>query len=103
MDGLHWPGYEIVCHSSVVEVVLEIPALFEDILILLRLRETDGLIYLYNIGKNKCCFNIDHPPGSFDAPCASWVVALLFENGTHSKSECRCNSRIRLTAFAAAF
>jgi hypothetical protein len=31
-----WPplaGYEIVCHFSVVEVVLERPALFEDILI----------------------------------------------------------------------
>ena len=34
MDGLHWPGYGIVCHFSVDEVVLEIPALFEDILLL---------------------------------------------------------------------
>ena len=34
MDGLHWPGYEIVCHFSVDEVALEIPAFFEDILIL---------------------------------------------------------------------
>jgi hypothetical protein len=39
-----WPplaGYEIVCHFSVVEVVLGIPALFEDILILLRLGESN--------------------------------------------------------------
>ncbi len=42
MDGLHWPEYEIVCHLSVDEVVLEIPALFEDILLLQAvLGETD--------------------------------------------------------------
>jgi hypothetical protein len=33
MDGLHWPGYGNGFDFSVVEVVLGIPALFEDILI----------------------------------------------------------------------
>jgi hypothetical protein len=34
MDGLHWPGYGIGFDFSVVEVVLGIPALFEDILMI---------------------------------------------------------------------
>jgi hypothetical protein len=33
MDGLHWPEYGDGFPFSVVEVVLEIPALFEDILL----------------------------------------------------------------------
>jgi hypothetical protein len=32
MDGLHWPEFWDRFHFSVDEVVLEIPALFEDIL-----------------------------------------------------------------------
>ena len=35
MDGLQWPGYGIGFDFRVVEVVLEIPALFEDILMVL--------------------------------------------------------------------
>jgi hypothetical protein len=34
MDGLHWPGYGLGFDFSVVEVVLGIPALFEDILMI---------------------------------------------------------------------
>jgi hypothetical protein len=48
MDGLHWPGYGIGFDFSVVEVVLEIPTLFEDILMVpivwANLTETESCV-----------------------------------------------------------
>jgi hypothetical protein len=80
MDGLHWPGYGIGFDFSVVEVVLEIPALFEDILMIpvvwANLTETQLLL-------------VEASLRSFDAPRAKRVVVILSENGTHWKGECR--------------
>jgi hypothetical protein len=80
MDGLHWPGYGIGFDFSVVEVVLEIPALFEDILMI--------PVVWANLMDIESCVD-EATLRSFDAPRAKRVVVILSENGTHWKSECR--------------
>jgi hypothetical protein len=73
MDGLHWPGYEIVCHFSVVEVVLEMPALFEDILIHIDVWAKLTNLHIATALKQQRFSTCRTLLVNFDARCAYWV------------------------------